>query len=237
MHVLDMAIDWNHGYANDPVLCLQVDRIFYREEFVYEEKDGIYYGVRGEQASFFAWKGPGNEGGFGGEDYILTMKDGTTATLKGPWSSRSSVINHHFEEQCIEVRLTKFPLTKDPDGRVRSENGFLAGAITTKLAGSCLNRLGAHLEKNCLPFETIYRIVDNETGGKARITVTRGIQLVIADISGKTGHKVTYKDEDGHKLSSPSFILKDMGSEDLAKFCEHWEKTHDYEVKKRWWEE
>lgn len=236
MHVLDMAIDWNHGYANDPVLCLQVDRIFYREEFTYELKNGIYYGVRNDQASFFAWQGPGNEGGFGGEEYTLTMGDGTTVTLKGPWSSRSSVINHLFKEQCIEVRLTKSPITQTPDGNVQSKSGFISGAITTRLAGECLNRLGAHLEKNCLPFETIYTIVDNESGGKRMRPAIRGVKSITTDFTGTPGWEVTYKDEDGRLLSRPAHPFKGASREDLEVMLQNYEKRHDLIVKAEWWE-
>ena len=63
--------------------------------FAYEESSGL---VR-----FFFYNGPGN--GFGGREYRLRMKDGSTAVLKGPWSSNSDAMNKAGFEPSKEVNI------------------------------------------------------------------------------------------------------------------------------------
>lgn len=235
MIILDMAVDWNHGYGNSPDLVLQVDRIYSPEEFRYENKAGLWYGIRDDQVSFFAWKGPENEGGYYGREYVITTTNGKKVTLKGPWSSRSSVLNYHFTQQCIEVKLTTNPLYHER-GRVRCEGGFYFGAITIERANMCLCRLGAHLKKNCLPYETIYQIVDNETGGKRVRYATRGIKPCIGDHTGIPGWEIVYNDEDGNLLAKPTHLFRGASPEELKMMLKRYENQHDIVVKDEWWE-
>lgn len=52
---------------------------------------------------------PGNETGFGGRRFTLNMEDGSQVEIKGPWSSRSSVLN----EYCPELRSCEVVLYQD----------------------------------------------------------------------------------------------------------------------------
>lgn len=56
---------------------------------------------------FFSYSGEGR--GYGGNKFYLEMADGTERCLKGPWSSRSGVMNRAGFEPCSEITLqTKY---------------------------------------------------------------------------------------------------------------------------------
>lgn len=235
MRILDMGINWNYGLGNDPILCLQVDRIFDRTEFTYGHKNGLWYGIRESQVSFFSWKGPDNEGGYYREEFNIQTEAGKTVTLKGPWSSRSGVMNNVFDEPCIEVMLTVDPVTF-ANGNAFPTGVFYSGAITVKRATICLLGLGAHLIRICLPNEKFYRIVDDNSLGKRKRPAIREVRLVIADYTGKTGWKVNYKDDAGRLLCSPGYTFKDVSMDDLKVMLERYERCQCLEIKAEWWE-
>lgn len=70
--------------------------VFKRQGF--EEKWQVFRAQHGDFGRFFAWVGPHNEGGFGGSTFEITMLDGTTQKLLGPWSSRAGAINSVFPD-------------------------------------------------------------------------------------------------------------------------------------------
>lgn len=52
--------------------------------------------------STFWLDNPQNRNGMGGREFNLEMWDGSTAVLRGPWSSNSSVVNWAIDEDAFE---------------------------------------------------------------------------------------------------------------------------------------
>lgn len=103
MKVLDANIDPMNGYSNPAKLHLLVDKIPERSEMVYEQKGSLYFAEKDGLCKFYAYTAPGN--GYGGNEFTINMKDGTTKVLKGPWSSRSGCMNRFFTHS-VEVTIT-----------------------------------------------------------------------------------------------------------------------------------
>jgi hypothetical protein len=100
MKLIVSYIDWFQEWDNAPRLCAVVDS-FPREGFVYEERGGIYWAQVDELVSFFFYEKPGD--GFGGSRYELTMKDGSTKILIGPWSSSTDAANAQGFPPSVDV--------------------------------------------------------------------------------------------------------------------------------------
>lgn len=78
------------------------------KDFKYEERDNIYRAQNQMGlVSFWYWKPPENNGGFGHRTINIQMLNGETVTLKGPWSSNSNYVNRIFPDrsEIIEVSL------------------------------------------------------------------------------------------------------------------------------------
>ena len=77
-------------------------------DYLYEcEEDSLYMGFYGHLVQYFAYSEPGR--GYGGARVDITMMDGESRTLIGPWSSRTGVINYAFKDTftpCVDVRIT-----------------------------------------------------------------------------------------------------------------------------------
>lgn len=99
------SVNWYEGYANDPVLQIVVDRIPNAEEFRYDHKDGLWFAEKEGYVRFFSWNGPGNEEGYGNRCFPIKTKDGEEVVLRGPWSSRSGVMNKYFNPQSLDVSV------------------------------------------------------------------------------------------------------------------------------------
>ncbi len=87
-----IEINWMIGWANPPILNIYEDS----DEpitFTYEKRGNCYFAVdeASGHCSYYYYSEPGH--GFGGRKIDLPMDDGTVASLSGPWSSRSSVMN------------------------------------------------------------------------------------------------------------------------------------------------
>ena len=76
-----------------------------RSNMKYEQRGSMYFAQdeRTGRVSYFFYEEPGR--GFGGHTYNLPMKDGTTATLIGPWSSNSHAMNRAGFEPSKEVNI------------------------------------------------------------------------------------------------------------------------------------
>ena len=144
MKVLDVSL-WLYGKdcLNSHDLQILVDKIPEDNELRFHRKDGLYYAEKDGYVKYFYWSGKGNDGGFYGREFEITMKDGSKVILKGPWSSRCSVMNKYFKN-CIEVSITD-----DPEAFKRGYT-FMAGAITVELAREVLEKF--------LPEWTIVRV-------------------------------------------------------------------------------
>ena len=77
-------------------LEISPDNTMYRGECVVPYKDIDIVFVR-----FFSHNKL-NENGYGGFSFTLTMTDGSTRVVRGPWSSRAGVINFYFDMPAHE---------------------------------------------------------------------------------------------------------------------------------------
>ena len=105
MKPIACSVNWYEGYANDPVLQIVVDKIPNSEEFRYERKDGLWFAEKSGYVRFFSWHGPGNEEGYGNRCFHIKTKDEEEVILRGPWSSRSGVMNKYFLPQSLDVSV------------------------------------------------------------------------------------------------------------------------------------
>ena len=105
MKPISCSVEWYEEYSNDPILQIVVDEIPSREDLRYQHKRNLWFAEKDGYVSFFAWAGPGNEGGFYSSKYAIILEDGSTVTLLGPWSSNSAAINKYFIPQCLDVAI------------------------------------------------------------------------------------------------------------------------------------
>jgi len=103
MKIINCRVRWYKDYANSPTFEVLVDKIPEPDNFIFEEKNGLYVAEYEGIYKFFYYKRPGN--GFGGCHFNIKMKNGTDKILKGPWSSRASCVNQQEFGPCSEVTL------------------------------------------------------------------------------------------------------------------------------------
>jgi hypothetical protein len=151
IQVLDAEIDWMEGYLNDPSLRVMVDEIPDLSELKFEQDGNIWYAERGGYAKFFAWSGEGNDGGFSGRCFEITTEDGEDVTLKGPFSSRTGVMNQRGFGPVVSVSVTT-----DEEVFDRGYT-FKSAALTLDKAREALE----HVEEDC-HFERVEKFSDNE---------------------------------------------------------------------------
>lgn len=128
MKILDAQVDWREDVGNDPRLEVLVDEIPSRDELRFEHEDGIWCGIKDGYASYYAYSGNGNDGGYSGRCYNITMRDGTEVTLKGPWSSRAGCANQRSFGQVVDVQITTNPAVMERGYTFRSESLTLEAA-------------------------------------------------------------------------------------------------------------
>lgn len=134
MKVIDAKVDWFKGYCNNPHLQVLVDKEPSQNDLVWQKKDDIYYVVQDGYVNHYRYKGPGQ--GFGGSVITIKMQDGSIVKLKGPFSTRASILNYLSVTQCVDVSLTDKP--KD----FKRGYTFISSCITLDLAVQA-----AHLAK------------------------------------------------------------------------------------------
>lgn len=156
MRVLRAKINYNDGYCNNPELQVLVDKIPELKDLDYKvirRKDcgtgmNLYLAEKEGYVNFMAWSGKGNDNGCCGMEWQIIV-NGKPVLVRGPWSSRSGVMNMFFKTQCMEVAIT--------DNAESFEKGytFIAGALTVE-----------KVLKEVLPFlhhsVMLLRIVDKE---------------------------------------------------------------------------
>ena len=120
------------GFPPTYRLVLLVDKI--PSSLRYRHKEGIWYAEKDGFVNFLYWKGPHNEGGFGGRDFEITTVEGRKVILKGPWSSRPGVVHKVGFPECVEASIT----TRRED----FEKGYasLAGYVTLSKARQAVSR-------------------------------------------------------------------------------------------------
>lgn len=143
MRLLDAQVDWREDVANDPRLEVLVDEIPDRSDLRFEQEDGIWCGIKDGYASYYAWSGDGNDGGFSGRCFVVTTIDGEQVTLKGPWSSRAGCVNKRSFGPVVDVYLAT-----DPEVLERGYT-FKSGTLTLRAAKQAIDLTDeeAHLER------------------------------------------------------------------------------------------
>ena len=143
MELISGSVDWMDDVGNDPRLQVVVDEIPSRDEMRFEVEDGVYCGIKDGFASYYAWSGDGNDGGYSGRCYDITMRDGTEVTLKGPWSSRAGCVNQRSFGPVVDVRITT-----DLSALERGYT-FRTGSLTLEAAKQAIDLVDedAHLER------------------------------------------------------------------------------------------
>jgi len=114
MEILRGIIDWNELWANGPSIKLIVDKLPDYKDLRYtrhpatdklsRERGHIYYAELGGYVSFYYYSRP--DEGYGGRKFPLSMEDGSTRILVGPWSSNSMSVNRLGLGPCVEVTIT-----------------------------------------------------------------------------------------------------------------------------------
>jgi len=130
MKILKGRVNWMEERGNRPHLELLVDTIPVRDVMRFDERENLFFAEHDGFCQYFSWRGigrDGNDGGFSGSVYEITMRDGTPRTLKGPWSSNPGAMNEAGFGPCMEVRITE-----DPTGYAQGHT-FHAAAVLVSL--------------------------------------------------------------------------------------------------------
>ncbi|MDZ5810369.1 hypothetical protein U4E84_03245 [Halorubrum sp. AD140] len=129
--------------GNDPRLQVVVDDIPSRDELRFEHEDSIYCGIKDGFASYYAWSGDGNDGGFSGRCFEITTIDDEQVTLKGPWSSRAGCVNQRSFGPVVDVRIAT-----DSSALERGYT-FRTGSLTLEAAKQAIDLVDepCHLER------------------------------------------------------------------------------------------
>lgn len=130
MNIKGAKVDWLEKWSNSPELNILVDEIIDHNLLKYKKNETnlgnvLYFGEYNGVVSFFCHS-PKDESGYGGRTFTLTLEDNSKIDIKGPWSSRSGVMNRYFTPS-IEVSI------KDDKGH------NYAGNITIELAEKIIN--------------------------------------------------------------------------------------------------
>jgi hypothetical protein len=128
--ILKGRVDWLEERGNRPRLELLVDAIPTRDVMRFDERENLFFAEHDGFCQFFSWRGIGRsayDSGPAGNVYDLTMRDGSSRTLKGPWSSNSGAMNEAGFGPCMEVSVTE-----DPAGYARGHT-FQAAAVLVPL--------------------------------------------------------------------------------------------------------
>ena len=108
---LTIIIKEGLNYAEKLELRIEVPKALWglyndvSEAFIYERKGPMFFGHNKLTGvvRFYYYDAPGH--GYGGSVFELPMKDGTTQTLIGPWSSNSETMNKAGFEPSKEVNI------------------------------------------------------------------------------------------------------------------------------------
>ena len=111
MKCLGLNINWLNGWSTDPYINILVDHIPAREELRYERRGCDFFAELDGYVSFYWWKAPDNNGGYSGWTFPVTLIDGETVTLRGPWSSRPSAMLAAGFRPSVDVSITEDPQT------------------------------------------------------------------------------------------------------------------------------
>lgn len=107
--IISANINWNLHIGNLPVVELTLDNLLdwkgarYEERILQFDSGCKLYISTNDPFCHFLLENPNNKNGYGGADFKLTLYSGKEKVITGPWSSRSSVVNHHFGTSYIDA--------------------------------------------------------------------------------------------------------------------------------------
>lgn len=132
MIIRDAKVEWNEKLPYEPELIILVDRIPQKSELLYQiayitDTTRLYYSIHEGFVSYL-YEDDRNRRGYGGAYFPLTVKDVGYTTIKGPWSSRASVVYKLTGSPVIDVLMTNSKEDFDKGVSLRK------GAITLGLA-------------------------------------------------------------------------------------------------------
>ena len=152
MKVLEAKVNWHEQFDNAPSLEILVDKLVDQSKLIYRQKNNLYYAEREGYVSFF-YNVINDNKGYAGREFKLKMEDGIDAvTLKGPYSSRSGIVNSLGFGPCLEVAIV--------DDLKSFERGytFYAGAVTLDVGHIASSLAGVELVEVCYNCEITYKI-------------------------------------------------------------------------------
>jgi hypothetical protein len=107
-NIIDVFPDWYEDFDNAASFKVLLPSLALDEAFKYEEQNGQYIAVAGDQVRMFAYSKPGE--GYGGRKFVISMLDGSSRTLIGPWSSGAYASNSVFKDHlCTDCSITDDP--------------------------------------------------------------------------------------------------------------------------------
>lgn len=188
MKIIKGRIDWKWGWSNASTLEVLVDTIPKWDTLRFEERDNLIFAESEGYVAFNAFVDSDREG-YAGRIFKYHMKDGSVKEWKGPWSSRSGVMNKAGFQPCMEVSITDS--SNDYDKRFT----FYGSAATINCV---MDAIRSDLIDVCLPFNQISKgsgkpnpatpvLIEVRDGGDVRYDL--GVRLDGGGILYKFGNK------------------------------------------------
>lgn len=152
MKALAVEVDWMFDWGNRPKLKFFVDKLPEMDNYDYtilgnsnSQHSRLYYAEKDGFVDYLLdTTNPDGtskqEDGFAGRHFEIILKGGQKMVLKGPWSSRSGVVNKYFDNPCMEVTIT--------DDLNVWEGGFtfFAGNVTVEFAKQAISEFLEDIE-------------------------------------------------------------------------------------------
>lgn len=102
--ILACAVDPYMPYMNEPRINVIVDGLTDWNQLVFDTKDDFYLNVQGDMGHFIYTDGVPCDG-FGGARITMKLRDGTTKTVIGAWSSRPDCVKEAMGVDLINASV------------------------------------------------------------------------------------------------------------------------------------
>jgi len=138
MKIIGAKVNWNNQWGNDSKITITVDK-FKDPNYKYKQKGNLYFAYDSKTGlvSYYAYN-PKDHEGYGGQIFELQMLNGKIKKLKGPWSSRSEVMNDAGFIPNTEITIEE------------SESSLYSGAMTndkiTRVMKKFLPEIGYYID-------------------------------------------------------------------------------------------
>lgn len=98
-----LAINWMLGWGNPPQAVVMVDEIPHDMRFVKE--GNLYWAEEGGLVRQYTWSG-GQQEGFGGRRFPITLRSGEEVVLKGPWDGSTTIALDDANTMPLHVNVS-----------------------------------------------------------------------------------------------------------------------------------